>query len=214
MSNLIIKDMVLNENEWIIKTIKQSKIVLMINLILPSIIILLPFFFLFILFSWGNKGIALFFGVLLVGIIFLIRTFIIWQFKAFIITNQRIIDIDQKGFFQRVVSNVPLKKIDDIFYKIKGFWQTISRIGSIYVTLIDHKNGLELKNVASPQLVQQMIFQLKEKEIGTNNNKTNLSAKELVEMINKIRNGIGEKKFNELINEDSDEEESGDEEDK
>ncbi len=200
MSKLIIKDLILNDGENIVKVVRQSKLILFSTLILPTLLILAPFFFLFLLFSYGQWGVYAFILSLIVGILLFLRELMIWRFKLFIITTQRIIDIDQKGLFKRTVSNVLFTKIDDIFYKISGLPQVIFRCGNIYITLSDNKSGLELKNIPSPQRIQQLILQLKSDTIGDKINATNLSANELIELIKKIKAGIGEKKLYEIIN--------------
>jgi len=214
MPQLVIKDLILNEGESVVRTVRQSKIILSISLFFPILLTLAPFFFLFLLFSYGNIGTIIFFLVALTGTLLILREYAIWKYKVFIITTQRIIDIDQKGLFKRTVSNVPLFKIDDVFYKISGPAQVITRLGNIYITLTDNKTGLELKNISSPQRVQQLILQLKSDTLGDKLNTTNLSASELIELVKKIKAGIGEKKFNEILsseNSGDDEEEDIDE---
>lgn len=204
-NKLIYKNLILNDDESIIKVVRQRWLKLLTSLILPIICIVLPFFFLYPLFYWGNKGVVIFAGLLLTGILWLIRNIIVWYWQVFIITDQRIIDIDQKGLFQKTVSDIPLTKIDDVFYQIKGIWQTITRIGNIYVTLIDSKTKIEITNIAQPAKIQQLILQFKNEILKQNSDTGQLSAKDLVGLIAKIKAGIGEEKFNEILREGSDE---------
>lgn len=208
MSNLVIKDLILNEGESVVKTVRQSKLILVITLFFPTLLILTPFFFLFLLFSRGQWGVYVFILSLTAGIILFFRELIIWRFKVFIITTQRIIDVDQKGFFKRTVSNILLIKIDDVFYRINGLIQVLTRLGNLYITLKDNKSGLELKNISSPQRIQQLLLQLKSDASENALNTTKLSANELIELVKKIKEGVGEKKFNEIINSADEQEEN------
>lgn len=205
MSDLIYKNLILSEDEGIVKTVRQSYFKLLASLPLPVILIIIPFFFLYPLFYWGNKGIALFAAMLLTGMIWLIRNIVIWYFQTFIITNQRIIDIDKKGLFQKTVSDIPLAKTSDVFYEIRGIWQTVARIGNVYVVLSDSKTQIEIKNISQPYRIQQLILQLKSDTIKEKLDSTKLSAEELVELVKKIKAGIGEQKLMEILKENPDE---------
>jgi len=199
--NSIYKNLILNDDEGVIRIIRQSWLKLAFNLILPVLLIMLPFFFLYPLFSFGNKGILVFSLTLVVGILLLLRNIIIWSWRTFIITNQRIIDIDQQGIFKKTVSDIPLAKIQDVYYQIKGIWQTLTRIGDINVILLDNKTKIEIKNIPKPHKTQQLILQLKADTFKEKLDSTNLSAQELVNLVKKIKAGLGEEKFNEIIKE-------------
>lgn len=208
MPKVGIKELILNEGESVVKIFRQSKFVLSFNLLIPILFILAPFFLLFLLFSYGKWGVYVFAFTLTLGLLLLIRQFVVWKFKTLIVTTDRIIDIDQKGLFKRTVSNILLSKIDDVFYKINGPIQVLAKIGNLYITMAENKGGLELKNISRPQRAQQLILQLKSDTLKEKFNTTKLSAEELVELVKRIKTGIGEKKFNQIINDAIDSEET------
>lgn len=197
--NSIYRSLILNEDEMIIKTIRQTGTMLIISLFLPVVLIILPFFFMFFLFNRGNPGIVIFFITLIIGIFWLIRSIVIWYFKIFIITSQRIIDIDQKGLFQKIVSNVYLTKIQDVYYQTRGIFQTLGKIGNIYIIITDSKTKIEIINISQPYRIQQLILQAKADTLKEKLDSTQLSAQELLNLVKKIKAGIGEEKFNEII---------------
>ena len=198
-NNLIYRNLVLNDNEEIIKTVRQSWLKLSSLLVLPIILIIASFLFIYPLFYWGSRGIILFSAMLSVGVLWLTRNYITWYLQTFIITNQRIIDIDQKGIFQKTVSDIPLAKTQDVFYKTKGIGQTLSRSGNVYIVLTDGKTQLEVRNVQRPRQIQQLIVQLKAEDSRKPIDSTRLSAAELGDLIKKIKAGIGEDKFNDIL---------------
>ncbi|OGY47570.1 MAG: hypothetical protein A3J62_03830 [Candidatus Buchananbacteria bacterium RIFCSPHIGHO2_02_FULL_38_8] len=198
-NNFIYKNFTLDDNEELLKIVRQTKWTLVGSLIFPVILIVIPFFFLFLLFSQGTIGIILFFVILLSGLIWLARNLAIWYFKALIITNQRIIDIDQQKLFQRIVSDIPLFKIQDVFYRIKGLGQTITRIGDIQIILTDNKTKIEIENIFQPQKIQQLIIQFRLDSIEEKLKNTQLSAQELVNLVKKIKDGIGEERLKKII---------------
>lgn len=199
--NSVYKNITLNDDENIARLVRQPVLTLVILLIMPVALIVLAFFFMFPLFNWGNMGMAIFFSLIVIGVFWLIRNIVIWNWRTFIITNQRVVDVDQKGLFQKITSDVPLSKIQDVFYQRKGVWQTLTRIGNVNIILDDNKTKIEIRNISQPRKIQQLIIQLKADTLKEKLNSTNLSAQELVAMIKKIKAGIGEEKFKEIIGE-------------
>src|SRR5205814_1147740 len=56
---------------------------------------------------------------------------ITWHFSVFVITNQRLIQISQKGFFNRSVVDMGLRQIQMVNYEIAGLEQTLLGFGTI-----------------------------------------------------------------------------------
>ncbi len=166
------------------------------HIILAFIIILLPFFFLYPLFRMGGWGIFFFFLMLLVGVFYALRQSIIYFMNGLVITRDRIIDFDQKGLFNRVVSESSYGKIQDISFKIKGIWQTVFNYGDIEIQTAASQANLEIKDVAEPQKIQDLIVKIQQE---TAKPPEDLSAQELVTMVTKIKKGLGEEKFQELV---------------
>lgn len=165
----------------------------------PAILIILTFLLFFPLFARGKAGISLFFAALIIGAVWLGRNFIIWKMSTLLITNQRIIDADQQGLFRKTVSDVPLSKIQDVFYRVNGLQQTVSRVGNVKIILNDQKTAIEAKNINQPAAIQQLILQLRSETLHDRLDTTNLSAQELIELVKKIKAGLGEEKFKKVL---------------
>jgi hypothetical protein len=84
-----------------------------------------------------NLGFGIFFGGLAAGLILggLIFGFswVPWFFSVFIVTDQRFIQISQKGFFHKAVTDITLPQIQLINYEIAGVEQTLLGYGTIVV---------------------------------------------------------------------------------
>ena len=80
-------------------------------------------------------SIQFFFGSLLIsffiGLVILLPSWISWYFSVFILTNQRFIQIIQKGFFHRSVADIKLQQIQSISYELSGLQQTLLGYGPI-----------------------------------------------------------------------------------
>lgn len=83
----------------------------------------------------------LFFQVIYLMIISLLL-FIFWvdyYLDMWIITNERIIDIEQNGLFQRSISEFMLDKVQDITVEIPDFMATILKYGNIIIQTAGEK---------------------------------------------------------------------------
>ncbi len=127
------------------------------QIVITVFIVLLSFFLMYPLFNFLDQlGVALFIALLATGIFYGGREFYIWYNNVFVITNQRIIDIDQRGFFEKIVSEVPYENIIDISYYVKGFWQTVLKLGTIKIKA----GGVDLviKNIKEVVKVNQILL--------------------------------------------------------
>ncbi|MFA6197772.1 MAG: PH domain-containing protein [Patescibacteria group bacterium] len=186
----------LKEGEELIEIVRRFYISYLWQALVALIFILLPFFLIFPLFRWGWPGIIMFFTLLIFGIIFGIRQTLIYFLNALVITDQRIIDFDQRGLFNRVVSEATYEKIQDVSFSIKGVWQTLYHYGDLQIQTAGNHITLEICDIANPQRVQDRIVDLQSQvpEPAAEN----LSAAELLDMVTKIKKGIGEDTFNRL----------------
>jgi len=160
MDNLIIKKINPKAGEEIIAVVRHFGLTFWPQILAVALLIILPFFLLFPFFKWGYFGVALFLFLIFLGIIYALRTAVVWYYNAFVITNQRIVDIDQRGFFERIVSEAVYEKIQDVSYRRKGIWQTIFRYGNVRIQTAGADVGLEIRNVRSPGRVQELISSL------------------------------------------------------
>ena len=72
-------------------------------------------------------------GGLLLGLILFSYHFIMWYFTVYIVTNERIRQVTQKGFFGKDVVELRLAKIQNISYNIPGFAGEVFRFGTIII---------------------------------------------------------------------------------
>ncbi len=160
MDNLIIKKINPKAGEEMMAVVRHFGLTFWPQILAVALLVILPFFLIFPLFKWGYWGVAIFLFFILLALIYALRTIVVWYYNAFVITNQRIVDIDQRGFFERIVSEAPYEKIQDVSWRRKGVWQTIFRYGNVRVQMSGAASGLEIKNVRGPERVQELISQM------------------------------------------------------
>jgi len=68
-----------------------------------------------------------------VGLLIFAYHFVLWYFSIYIVTNQRIRQVNQKGFFGREVIDLKLSKIQSISYNIPGFSGDVFHFGTLVI---------------------------------------------------------------------------------
>ncbi len=130
------------------------------KLLLLSAWVILPFFFLFPLFRLGGAGVFFFVAFLGVALLFLLRWFWCWSHTVLVITDHRVIDIEQRGFFDRIVTEAIYAQVDEVAYRIKGFFPTIFRFGTIRVQLHGSGADIEFRRVRRPARLHDLLNDL------------------------------------------------------
>ncbi len=107
-------------------------------------------------------------GVVLAGIVFF-PSWINWFYSVFIVTDQRFVQITQRGLFHRSVSDLGLHHIQTVNYEVAGLEQTILGFGTIVVQT--YMGDLVLHNIHHPAQTQKKIVSIiKEQGIITDSN--------------------------------------------
>lgn len=113
-----------------------------------------------------NLGYAAYFGGLaaglVVGLIIFFPYWMGWYFSVFIITNQRFIQITQKGFFHRAVAHLGLPQIQSVNYEISGIQETLLGFGTIKMQT--YLGGLEIKDIHHPPKIQKKFVEILRQE--------------------------------------------------
>ncbi len=81
-----------------------------------------------------------------------------YYLDVWILTNHRILDIDQKGLFFKDESIVRLEDIRDMKIEFEGFIQTWLKFGSIRVESAGPRTEFIIQNVKDPENMQQTIY--------------------------------------------------------
>ncbi|HJM04387.1 MAG TPA: PH domain-containing protein [Candidatus Saccharimonadaceae bacterium] len=72
-------------------------------------------------------------GGFILGLILFFYHFVLWYFTIYLVTNQRIRQVTQKGVFGKDVVELRLSKIQNISYNIPGFNGEILGYGTIVI---------------------------------------------------------------------------------
>lgn len=114
----------------------------------------------------------LFFGLsllvsIVIGCILFTPSWIGWHFSVFIVTDQRFIQITQKGMFHRAVADIGLSQIQSVNYEVSGLQETLLGFGTIKMQT--YVGDLTIHEVSHPAKIQKKLLGiLREEGITTN----------------------------------------------
>ena len=118
----------------------------------------------FIIFAASNISSIILGLYVLIGGYYAFKAWFLWHNSHYILTTERIIAVDQKGFFHRSVSEAPLAKIQNVSYEIKGPYQTFLDYGTIRILTAGQQDAdVEFLYISHPYDVQQEITDLAHK---------------------------------------------------
>jgi uncharacterized membrane protein YdbT with pleckstrin-like domain len=104
-------------------------------------------------------------------ILFLVTSlFIIWvlyYLNMYIVTNERIVDVDQKGLFSHHVSELNMEKIEDVTSETNGILGHIFDYGTVYIQTAGTRERFEFLHVPNPGRITKLVLELYERT--TNN---------------------------------------------
>jgi uncharacterized membrane protein YdbT with pleckstrin-like domain len=92
--------------------------------------------------------------------------FIIWidyYFDIWIVTDKRIVNIEQKGLFAREVSELQLEKIQDVTIDVRGVIPTFLNYGDIQVQTAGKEEKFLFHNIPDPYAMKDTIMNLQKK---------------------------------------------------
>lgn len=95
-------------------------------------------------------------------------SFIDYYLDVWIITNERIIDIQQRGFFSRIISEQRLYRIQDVTSEVNGWLPTIFKYGNVYIQTAGSQQRFFFQEVPNPDLIRDTIIKLIEKTKSKN----------------------------------------------
>lgn len=111
-------------------------------------------------------GFGFFFGGLVagcfLGLLLFAPSWIGWHFSIFIVTDQRFIQITQKGLFHRSVADLGLQQIQSVNYEVAGLEETLLGFGTIKMQT--YVGDLTIRQVHHPARIQKKLLSILRQE--------------------------------------------------
>ena len=106
----------------------------------------------------GYTSSAIVLGLIAIAL-FVFNALFRWSNSLYILTTERIIDVDQRHVLHRVVGELPIENIQDAAYEVKGLLATLLNFGNVVVQTVGGATTITLKTVEAPYSVQQAILE-------------------------------------------------------
>lgn len=152
-------------DEKVMMTIRRHWFVIFSQSLVVSILALVP---LIIFFSFGDflkifltNNLFLFFYTLWLLYLWIYFSIIFLEYylDVWIITNKRLIALQQISLFNREISEFPLEKIQDITVEINGVIETFLNFGDIIVETAGEEKELEFRQIPNPEESKNLIWE-------------------------------------------------------
>ena len=93
-------------------------------------------------------------------LLFFFTSFVDFYLDVWIVTNDRIIDIEQFGLFSRTISELELFRIQDITTNVHGIFPTIFKYGDVIVQTASTNVGVVFRSVKNPDKIRESLLEL------------------------------------------------------
>ncbi len=153
---LLLRQHIITNVPWILVT----------TLLLLAPLVLFPAFFMAGIIPpvpAGFRLVALLFWYLATGT-YVLLNFLYWYFNAYLLTNERVVDIDWFSIIYRRVSSAQVSKIQDISATQSGVVAGIFDFGDVVIQTAGELPNFDFENVPHPQLVAKKLNEMTEKE--------------------------------------------------
>lgn len=97
--------------------------------------------------------------LLFVSLLFF-RDFVDYHLDVWIVTDQRIISMEQEGLFHRVVSELSIDSVQDVTSEVRGYLHTFFDYGEVYVQTAGERQRFTFEEVPHPSEVAKVVLQI------------------------------------------------------
>jgi len=112
-----------------------------------------------VIYNWAVTGSGFF---VLFSIVFTVIAWFDFYFDIHIVTDRRVVDINQNKLFHREISELNLEDIEDVSVNYIGILKTIFNYGDIEIQTAGVRNNFHFPDIANPRDVASVISDLAE----------------------------------------------------
>ncbi len=109
---------------------------------------------------WGPVAKLLLAAYILIVFVLTLTEITDYWLDVWIVTTERVINTEQKGLFNRVVSEVHLEQIQDITSETRGMLETFLTYGDVFIQTAGERERFQFKNVDNPDDVKITVSEL------------------------------------------------------
>ena len=80
-----------------------------------------------------------------------------YYLDVLLVTNKRVVDIEQIGLFKRDIAELRLESIQDIKIEVIGIIQSLLKMGNLHIQTAGYSKEVLLRNVPEPYKIKDLI---------------------------------------------------------
>jgi hypothetical protein len=119
----------------------------------------------------GTAGQLLSLSTAVYGLVALFTLFIIWvlyYLNVHIVSDERIVDIDQIGLLRHVISELNIETIEDVTSDTTGVLGNLFDFGTVFIQTAGTTERFQFENVPNPTKIAGLILDLYERQTSSN----------------------------------------------
>jgi len=101
---------------------------------------------------------------------YVIQNFLLWFYNVYIVTNERLVDVDFFGLLYKNINVTQIGRVEDVNYSQRGIFSSFFNYGDVVVQTASEqrsddkseKSAFAFQSVADPDLVVKIISELME----------------------------------------------------
>lgn len=94
----------------------------------------------------------------------ILESFLSWYFNVYIITDERVVDVDFDSLIYRNITSAKLENIEDITAEAGGVLQTVFNYGTVIIQTAGAVDRIEFEQVPNPNLLIKLLNELLQEE--------------------------------------------------
>jgi membrane protein YdbS with pleckstrin-like domain len=92
--------------------------------------------------------------------LFLYTEFTLFYLDVSIVTNDRIVEMEQLGLFSRTISELELFRIQDVTSEVKGLFPSMFHYGNVLVKTASENSHIIFFNIRNPEKIREELIKL------------------------------------------------------
>ncbi|MEZ4210370.1 MAG: hypothetical protein R3B38_01525 [Patescibacteria group bacterium] len=130
--------------------------IILASFLIPALLGIMPYIFMY------GITTAIYYLWMVFWVFQIVQSYVIWLKDKCIITNERIIKVDQKNVVDHKVTTVELERIQAVVYAMKGPAANTFKFGTVSI-YFPGGNNIEIKYAANPSILQEEISRMVKK---------------------------------------------------
>ena len=141
-------------------TLVPKALMAVLMILAPSILSVFPI----LSFLPANFQLIVVLGWYLITTALILESFLTWFYNVYLVTDERIVDIDFYNLIYKEVSDANIDKIQDVTYKMGGVVRTVFNYGDILIQTASEVPNFEFLAVPRPDKVATVLQDLRIEE--------------------------------------------------